>query len=75
MGIVTTSYTKQRGLPILEIGRNLALTLEKAGMSLDRFIEYPSYGGKPASSEANWVSIDWFGAKVEGVLKKRGERV
>jgi hypothetical protein len=75
MVTVTTSVPKQRYIPKLEIGRNLALVLEKARTSLDRFVEYPSSGGKPASSEANWVPIDWFGAKVEGILKKRGERV
>jgi hypothetical protein len=75
MVTVSTSLPKQRYLPKLEVGKNLALVLEKAKMNLDRFIEYPPCGGKPGSSEANWVPIDWFGAKIEGILKKRGERV
>lgn len=75
MVTVTTSLPKQRSFSKLEIGKNLALVLEKTQMDLNGFIEYPSCGGRPASSETNWVPIDWVGAKAEGILKKRGERV
>jgi len=64
MVTLTTSFPKQISLPRLEIGKKLK-----------EFVEYPACSGKPGSSEANWIPVDWFGAKVEGILKKRGERV
>ncbi len=64
MATVDTTFLRQRSFPKLEIGKKLK-----------EFVEYSACSGKPESSEANWIPVDWFGAKIEGILKKRGERV
>lgn len=63
----------------MEIGANLRAFLESAHRQVTEFVEYPPCEGRPGSSEANWVPVDWFYAKAikigDEILKKRGERI
>lgn len=72
MVTVTTSLPRARSVPRLEIGRNLALMLEKAKTNLDNFVEYP---GSIKGEGGWWRVTEWAEHRIDRALKKRGERV